>query len=223
VSAIEEDAMRIRSTPFRTIARVGSCLALFAAAIAALAAIPSATQNKGGCPEIIAALLPKNGSIRGGQYTAGPMGMGGGSADLPFEHPCTKSEKYPARVSVAVTYYGGEMAELLKMQGDAANQQTLESALGELKTGQRSPVREKLDGGEIVYVAYETECQPETIDTGKQTKYPPTPHVKLKGVALTANVRLEVDLEGKISLDVARAAVAEVFENLKKADFEKAK
>jgi len=215
--------MRIHPLPSHTIGRAGLGLALFASAIAALAAIPSTAQTKGSCPDIIASLLPKNGSIRGGQYTAGPMGMGGGSADLPFEHPCTKSEKFPARVSVAVTYYGGEMAELLKMQGDAANQQTLESAMGELRKGQRSPVREKLGGGEIVYVTFETECQPETIDTGKQTTYPPTPHVKLKGVALTANVRLEVDLEGKISLDLAKAAVTEVFENLRKADFDKAK
>jgi len=103
------------------------------------------------------------------------MGMGNGSADLPFDHPCTKSEKYPARITIAVTYYGGEMAELLKMQGDAVNQQILENAMSGLKEGQRSPMREKLGGGEIVYVAYETECQPETIDTGKKTQYPPTP------------------------------------------------
>jgi len=151
------------------------------------------------------------------------MGMGNGSADLPFDHPCTKSEKYPARITIAVTYYGGEMAELLKMQGDAVNQQILENAMSGLKEGQRSPMREKLGGGEIVYAAYESECQPETIDTGKKTQYPPTPHVKLKGVALTANVRLEVDLEGTISFDLAKAAVSEVFENLRKADFEKAR
>ena len=151
------------------------------------------------------------------------MGMGNGSADLPFDHPCTKSNKFPARISVAVTYYGGEMAEMLKMQGDAVNQQTLENAMRGLKKDQASPMREKLGGGEIVYIAYETECQPETINTGKQTQYPPTPHVKLKGVALTANVRLEVDLGGTITLDLAKAAVSEVFENLKKADFEKAK
>jgi len=42
-------------------------------------------------------------------------------------------------------------------------------------------------------------------------------------VALTANVRLEVDLGGTITLDLAKAAVSEVFENLKKADFGKAK
>jgi hypothetical protein len=42
-------------------------------------------------------------------------------------------------------------------------------------------------------------------------------------VTLLANVRLEVGLEGVISPDLAKAAIAEVFENLKKADFSKAK
>jgi len=37
------------------------------------------------------------------------------------------------------------------------------------------------------------------------------------------NVRLEVTLEGSISVDTAKAAVTEVFENLKKADFSKVK
>jgi len=199
-------------------------LAFFLLAILSLTAVLSEAQPRGSCPAIIASLLPKNGSIRGGAFNAsGPMGIGNGAADLPFDHPCTKSEKYPARITVAVTYYGGEMAQLLQMQGEAANQQTLENAMLDLKKGQRSPVREKLGSGEIAYVAYETECQPETIDTGKNTTYPPTPHVDLKGVALTVNVRLEVELSGRISLDLAKAAVAEVFENLRKADFDKAK
>jgi hypothetical protein len=207
-------------------ARSGFLLGLMSitAVVAALAAVPSAAQSKGSCPPIIASLLPRSGSIRGGDYNAaGPMGMGNGSADLPFDHPCVQTTKFPARITIAVTYYGGEMAEMLKMQGDAVNQQTLENAMSGFKKGPTPPRREKLDGGEIVYLAYETECQPETIDTGKKTQYPPTPHVKLKGVALTANVRLEVDLEGTISFDLAKAAVSEVFENLKKADFEKAK
>jgi len=199
-----------------------AAIALVAVAVAALAAAPA--QTKVSCPEIIASLLPKAGSLRGGSYNAsGPMGLGNGSADLPFEHPCVQTTKFPARITIAVTYYAAEMAQLLQMQGDAVNQQTLEDAMRGLKKDQRSPMREKLGIGEVVYVAYEVECQPETINTGKLTQYPPTPHVKLKGVALTANVRLEVDLSGTITLDLAKAAVSEVFENLKKADFERAK
>jgi len=203
---------------------VAKRLVLLSLSVLAVAAVFAAAQAPNACPAIIASLLPKSGSLRGGTYNAaGPMGMGSGAMDLPFDHPCTKSEKYPARISIAVTYYGGEMAQLLQMQGDAANQQTLQNATDELGRTKHPPRREKLGGGEIVYVAYETECQPETIDTGKTTNYPPTPHIKLKGVALTASVRLEVDLEGKISADLAKAAVAEVFENIKKADFSKAK
>lgn len=215
--------MNASQTPFRVFARPVPALILLAAVLAAVPS-PAPAQSKGACHPVIASLLPKGGTIRGGDFNAaGPMGMGAGSADLPFDHPCTQSNKFPARISVAVTYYGGEMAQMLQMQGDAANQQTLENAMGELGRAKHPPRREKLGGGEIVYVAYETECQPETIDTGKTTTYPPTPHVKLKGVALTANVRLEVDMEGAYPLDRAKAVVGEVFENLKKADFEKGK
>jgi hypothetical protein len=196
---------------------------LVALFVLTLAGVFAAAQAKNACPAVIAQLLPKSGSIRGGTYNgAGTMGMGSGAADLAFDHPCTKSEKFPARISIAVTYYGGEMAQLMEMQGPAANEQTLQNAMSGLADGKRSPRREKLGNGEIVYVTYETPCQPETIDTGKNTTYPPTPHVKLKGVALTGSVRLEVDLEGRISWDLAKAAVQEVFENLKKADFSKA-
>ena len=215
--------MRSPRTTLVPFARYGLTLVLFTSVLAAVS-LHAPAQSKGACHPVIASLLPKSGSIRGGDdNAAGPRGIGSGSADLPFDHPCTKSDKFPARISVAVTYYGGEMAQMLQMQGEAANQQTLENAQGELGRTKHPSRREKLGGGEIVYVAYETECQPETIDTGKATTYPPTPHVKLKGVALTANVRLEVDLEGAISLDLAKAAVSEVFENLKKADFEKGK
>jgi hypothetical protein len=226
VPAIEEDAMGAAKSLSVRMARLRPALALCGAALAvALAVVPAGSQDGTKCPDIIASLLPKNGSIRGGAYNAsGPMGLGSGSIDLPFEHPCPHSGKYAARLSVAVTYYGGEMAVLLKMQGGSANQQTLQNATSELERTGHAPRREKLGGGEIVYITYETECPPNTIDTGKpQAHYPPVPHVTLKGVALTANVRLEVDLEGAISPDLAKAAIDEVFANLKKADFGKAK
>jgi hypothetical protein len=200
------------------------CLVLAMAAIVAIAAVTFAAQKSPSCPAVIASLLPKNGSVRGGDYNAsGPMGLGSGSADLPFDHPCIKSEKYPARISVAVTYYSSEMAEILKMQGDAANEQTLQNAMADFKRSKRVARREKLAGGEIVYVDFTTECPAEGAAGAGTVDRPPIPNVKLKGVALTASVRLEVTLEGKISVDMAKAAVAEVFENLKKANFDKAK
>jgi hypothetical protein len=199
--------------------------ALFApAAIGTFAALASAVEKAPVCPPIIASLLPKSGSIRGGAYNAsGPMGLGSGAADLPFEHPCVKSEKFPARITVAVTYYGGDLAQLLELQGPAANEQTLQNATDEMKRAKRTPRREKMAGGEIVYVEYTTECPAEGAagDIPAPAR-PPVPNVKLTGVALTASVRLEVTLEGKITTEQAKAAVAEVFANLKKADFSKA-
>jgi hypothetical protein len=209
---------------FPTIARIGMCFILASAAIVAVATITSAAQKSQSCPAVIASLLPKNGSIRGGDYNAsGPMGLGSGSADLPFDHPCIKSEKFPARVSIAITYYGGEMVEILKMQGDAANEQTLQNAIDDFKRSKRAPKREKMAGGEIVYIDYTTECPAEGAAGTGTVNRPPIPNVKLRGVSRTANVRLEVTLEGKISVDMAKAAVSEVFENLKKANFDKVK
>jgi hypothetical protein len=209
---------------YRKFARVGACLVLASAALAALAVEVPAVEKGPSCPAIIASLLPKHGAIRAGSYNAsGAMGMGSGAADLPFDHPCIKSEKFPARVSLAVTYYGGEMAQMLEMQGPAANEQTLQNATAELKRSKRTPKHEKLTGGEIVYVDYTTECPAEGAAGTETVARPPIPNVKLTGVALTANVRLEVTLEGKISLVRAKAVVAEVFENLGKADFSKAR
>jgi hypothetical protein len=112
------------------------------------------------------------------------------------------------------------------MQGGAANEQELQSAMEELKRPKRTPKREKLGGGEVVYIDYLTECPPQGAEGtpgAKPAPRPPIPNVKLKGVALTANVRLQVELEGRIGLDQAKAAVTEVFENLRKADFSKVK
>lgn len=115
------------------------------------------------------------------------------------------------------------MAQMLKMQGDAANQQTIQSAVRELQKPNRPAKKEKLGGGDIVYVDYTSECPAEGAAGKGTSDRPPIPNVKLKGVTRTDNARLEIEVEGQITLDLARAAVTEVFENLKKADFSKAK
>ncbi len=210
----------------RTIIRAAMFLVLAsaAAAVALAASAAPAPQGNANCPAIVASLLPKTGAIRGGSYNAaGEMGIGSGSADLAFEHPCIKSTKYPARISIAVTYYGGEMAQLLQMQGPAANEQTLQNAASELERTKKPVKRDKFAGGEIVYVDFTSECPAEGAAGSGTVGRPAIPNVSLTGVALTANARLEVTLEGQISLDLAKAAVSEVFANLKKADFSKAK
>jgi|WetSurMetagenome_2_1015567.scaffolds.fasta_scaffold226346_2 hypothetical protein len=184
---------------------------------------PFTAAQPGSSNGVIVSLLPKNSHNPTGQYTAGPMGMGTGAARLHYDHPCIKSDKYPARITIGVTYYGGEMAQMLKMQGDAANQQTIQSAVRELQKPNRPAKKEKLGGGDIVYVDYTSECPAEGAAGKGTSDRPPIPNVKLKGVTRTDNARLEIEVEGQITLDLARAAVTEVFENLKKADFSKAK
>jgi len=215
----------------RPMSRTIVCAALSLVFATAVIVVAAAAQTQGSCPPIIASLLPKNGVVRGGQYQnfEGGMGIGSGSADIPFEHRCIKSIKYPASISIKVTYYGGEMVAVFKMQGDAPNERFindefrgLEVEKETLRPAMSEPKREKLAGGEIVYAEYMSECPPEKdvmADVGEMI----VPNVKLKGVTRTDNANLQVTLEGLISVDAAKAAVTEVFENLKKADFSKVK
>jgi len=206
-------------------------LLVFLALIALpLCAVPATGQSRQACPPIIASLLPKIGVDPTGSFNiAGEMGMGSGVAQIPFSHPCITSTKYPARLSLAITYYDGEMAALLEMQGDAADQQAIANATEELtrvygsrgsKTLGKSPVKtERLSGATIVYVDYMSECPAEGAAGAVAANRPPVPNLRLNGVARTANVRMEISLEGQISTELAISIVKEVVENLKKANF----
>jgi len=222
--------MRIFHPMSRTIACAVLALVFATAAIAVVAA----AQTQGSCPPIIASILPKNGSIRGGQYFPGDLGQGDGSADLSFsfENPSCVKREYSSRISVAVKHYGGEAAILIKsaespygtIDRDAIKEQFIKDATSELARTKMTPKKETLGIGEIVYVEYKTECHPVGQATTAARVGPIiVPNVKLKGVAWSDNTNLEVTLDGPISVDLARAAVAEVFANLKKADFSKAK
>lgn len=212
---------RLRST-FHGVGRIGLGVVLASSAMLTSAAIAYATEAQGSCPEIIASLLPKNGFRPSGAYNlAGSMGQGSGAAELPFEHPCVTSTKYPARITIMFTYYGGEMAELLKMQGEAADQQTIQNATSELARSKRPVKTEALAGGRIVYVDYMSECPAEGAAGRGTANRPPIPNIKLNGLFRTANARLEVTLEGRISTELAKAAVAEVYGNFGKAQFGK--
>lgn len=214
----------------RTISRGALAFVFATAAVAVIAA----AQNPGSCPPIVASLLPKNGAVRDGQYVKGGEGndiviTGGGSADIPFEHPCIKSVKLPANVSIEIWYFGGEMVWQFEMQGDAPNEEIIDGAIRELaqykstsNNTMSEPKRERLAGGEIVYADYKSECPPKEnvmADIGEMI----VPNIRLTGVVCTANARLRVSVKGMISVDAAKAAVTEVFENFKKADFSKVK
>jgi hypothetical protein len=220
--------MRIHHPMSRTIA----CAALVVVVVAAAIAVVAAAQTQGSCPPIIDSLLPKSGTNRVGQYFPGDMGQGQGSADLSFENPTCPKQKFAARISVEVKHYGGETAILIKssespygtIDRDADKALAVENARGELAQTRSTPKTEKLGIGEIVYVERMTECPPEgPAQYAARVGEKIVPNVKLKGVAWAGNARVQVKLDGSISVDLAKAAVAEVFENLKKADFSKAK
>ena len=116
----EEDPVNTPHAVYRTIGRIAMCLVLVSAALAALAVDAPAVEKAPTCPPIIASLLPKQGSIRAGSYNAsGPMGMGSGAADLPFEHPCIPNVKLTgvaltASVRLEVTVEGRISVDLAK-------------------------------------------------------------------------------------------------------------
>jgi len=213
--------------PFRTIVLAGSFLVLASTTVVDFAA----AQTQGSCPPVIASLFPKNASIRGGQYFPGDLGQGDGSADLSFENPACVHQKYAARINVAVKHYGGEAAVLIKtdespygtIDRDAVKEQAMKDATGELAQTNMTPKREKLGIGEIVYIEFKSECPEKGVATTAAGVGPMiVSNVKLKGVAWSGNANLQVALEGSISVDLAKAVVAEVFANLQKADFPKA-
>lgn len=198
--------------------------------VLALSTLPVGAQGSNACPAVIAALLPKIGVEKTGRFTkAGDMGMGSGVAQIPFSHPCITSTKYPARMSVGITSYGGEAAAILQTQGDAADQQTIQDATEELaraytsrggKPSGKEPVKtEILPGATIVYVEFKSECPAEGAAGRGNRERPPIPNLRLKGVARTDNARMEISVEGQISAELAVSLVKEVVENLKRAKF----
>ena len=202
------------------------------AIVIATTAIATAQTQEKSCPPIIASLFPKNASILSGQYLPGDYGWGDGSADLSFsfENPACVKTEYSSRISVAVKYYGGEMAILIKsaespygtIDRDAIKEQFIQDATAELAQTKMTPKRETVGIGDIIYVEYKSECQPVGQATAAARVGPIiVPNIKLKGMAWSENANLEVTLDGPISVDLAKAAVAEVFENLKKTDFSK--
>ena len=220
--------MKIAHPSFRTTVLAGSLLVLASTTVVVLVA----AQTQESCPPIIASILPKNASGHAGQYFPGDMSSGRGSADLSFDNPTCAKQKFSARISIAVTHYGGETAVLIKSEEspfgtidrEADKAQAIKDATGELEQTKLTPKIEKLGIGEIVYVEFKSECPPEGPAAMAARVGPMiVPNVKLRGVAWTKNAKVQVKLDGLISVELAKAAVAEVFANLEKADFSKAK
>lgn len=214
-------------------AKVILILSMLLLAVGGSPAVQSAAaQTQGSCPAIIASLFPKAATIRSGQYFPGDMGQGDGSADISFANPSCGKQGFSARMRVAVKYYGGETAMLIKsnkspygtIDREADKALAIQNATRELAQTRITPKTEKLGIGEIVFVERMSECPPEGPATYAARVGPMiVPNIKLKGVAWTGNANLRVTLDGLISVDLAKAAVAEVLANLQKADFSKAK
>lgn len=196
------------------------CLALLGAAFPARSKAPP-------CPPVIAALAPKGAVRTTGSYQGqGPMALGGGTADLPFPHPCL-TEKFPAKWSLELQHYSGEGVQLLQMQVAGFEQQVIENEKGEVerrrgKAGnpaQGDSVRvEQVAGGTVILSTRTRRC-PWGGVADHRKEPPPIPVVRLVGVAHTDSTRITVKIEGDMSAEAALAAARETFENLARYRF----
>ncbi len=183
------------------------------------------SQGRPQCPPLIASLMPKSAVKVTCQYNAtGFIGLGAAAADLPFSHPCIQTTKYPGRITFDVKHYSGEGLELFRMQIDAEEQQRLANRKDELDKEhdrmRRSmkdlsllrPVKsEAVPGGTLLYFEHFIDC---TLGV-KRVK----PYVKLLGVGHKDGTAINIEIEGFIGYEAARAAAAEVLANFAKADF----
>jgi hypothetical protein len=85
------------------------------------------------CSPVLASLMPKGAvKITGRYMSSGMIGMGSAAAWLPFEHPCSnQTTKYPGHFMMDVQHYTGDGVNLLKMQVDSVEQQTLQNEKAE--------------------------------------------------------------------------------------------
>jgi len=178
------------------------------------------------CPPVLASLMPKDAVKVTGQYnSAGMIGLGFATADLPFEHICVnQTTKYPGRITFDVKHYSGEGIQIFKMQISPEEQQRIMNKKKEFESKYRAilnedrkgetinPVKmESVSGGIILYFDYTTDCSEGT----KRSK----PSVHLLGVAHNDNTAINLEINGDISIEKAKAAAVEVLSNFRKADF----
>lgn len=192
---------------------VGSAVLLWAAGAGA----------QGSCPPWVASLVPSNGANTTCSYNAsGDIGLGSTKADLPFDHVCTRGDKYPARLTAEVQRQGGQAAKLFQMQIAAVEQQTIQNERSKFEKATRglssnpqvenfSGVKtEGVPGGTLLYYSYERDCS----EGEKRSK----PVVALMGVAHNASSSVKVEVNGYTTIDKAKAAASEVIANLMKAN-----
>jgi hypothetical protein len=199
-----------------------------ALALLACASI-SLAQKPGGCPPVLASLMPKDAVKVAGRYnSAGMIGLGFAAGELPYDNPCTNAvTKTPGHISVDVKHYDGEGVQLFKMQIDSVEAQMLqdkraafEKECAKLRAAKPGPVKmsglksESVAGGTLLYYDYYIDCSEGTPRSH--------PDVQLLGVAHTESTGLTIEINGFISAEAAKAAAVEVLGNFRKADFGRA-
>jgi hypothetical protein len=186
-------------------------------------------QGSAPCPPIMASLMPKGARILAGRYdSAGQVSLGWGGADLPFDHVCKTSTKFPGHIAFDVQHYEGEAVKLFKSQVDAVEKETLQSERAEMekrRAGMRIvPPIDKIGdlktetlpgGGALLYFDYDVDCS----DAGIKISHPV---VRLLGVAHTNSSKINIIIDRFMSAEAARAAALEVIANFFKADFSQA-
>jgi hypothetical protein len=193
-----------------------------------LLVIASLAQGAPQCPPVISSLMPANAVKVTCQYnSAGIVGMGFGAADLPFDNICAnQTTKFPGKITFDIKHYSGEGVQLFKMQIDSEEQQRadnkkaeLEKKYGDIKKNAAKldsivPLKtEKVPGGSITYFGYSADCS-EGVKRSKPSAF-------LHGVGHNEDTAIDIEVEGNISADAAKAAASEVLANFSKADFTK--
>ena len=181
-------------------------------------------QGTANCPPIMASLMPSGARILAGQYnSAGQVNLGGAGADLPFEHICTNSTKYPGHISFEVQHYESDAAKLFKKQAAEVERQTLQDERAEMEK-RRAGMREthpidKIEslpgGGTLLYYDYYLDCSEDGVKRSH-------PVVRLLGVAHTDSSSIVIHVDRFMSAEAARAAAVEVVANFLKTDFSRA-
>ena len=187
-------------------------------------ALPAFAQ--GSCPAALAGLMPKAAVRVSGQYnSAGIVGLGFAAGELPFANVCVNQvTKTPGHVSVEVKHYEGEGVELFAMQIDGEEQQRLtnarqefEQATANLHVGVNGVdsvtpfTSEAVPGGTLLSYGSWTDCSEGT----KRSK----PTAKLLAVAHNGDTAINVEINGFISVEAAKAAAVEILASFAKNGF----
>lgn len=188
----------------------------------------SLAQGKPQCPATISSLMPKSAADVTGQYTpAGIIGIGYAVGKLPFENICINQvTKLPGKISFDIKHYSGEGVELFKMQIDGEEQQRVANRRSEFEkacAGLKKNIAkldkftdlttEKVPGGSIMYYGYWSDCS----EGEKRSK----PSAFVHAVGHNSDTAINIEVEGNISTDAAKAAAMEVLANFAKTDFTK--